>query len=73
MRNLPRPGIEPVSLALAGRFLTYWTTREVLSLSNDRKMFISFINHVGEPENHSLIAVHRLLIVMASLVVEHRI
>ena len=30
--NLLGPGIEPVSLALAGGFLNHWTTREVLPL-----------------------------------------
>ena len=29
----PSPGIEPMSPALAGRFLYYWTTREALSQS----------------------------------------
>ena len=26
---VPRPGIEPTSLALQGRFFNHWTTREV--------------------------------------------
>jgi len=28
---VPQPGMEPVTLALEARSLTYWTTREVLS------------------------------------------
>ena len=40
MWNLPRPGIEPMSPALAGAFLNPWTTREAqwsvcLSVSAD--------------------------------------
>ena len=36
MWNLPRPGIKPVSLALAGRFLNNWDTSSVQSLSRVR-------------------------------------
>ena len=36
MWNLPRPGIKPVSLALAGRFLNNWDTSSVQSLNRVR-------------------------------------
>ena len=40
MWNVPRPGVEPVSSALAGRFLNSWTTREVQILTFWKKVLI---------------------------------
>ena len=44
MWNLPRPGIEPMSPALAGRFLTTGPPEKFLRIvfifSNDRKQFL---------------------------------
>ena len=40
MWNLPGPGMEPVSPALAGRFLNHWTTREVPLLPFRKKTVV---------------------------------
>ena len=40
MWKVPRPGVEPVSPALAGRFLNSWTTREVQILTFWKKVLI---------------------------------
>ena len=72
MSDLPTPGIEPVSLALADRFLT----TEPPEKSEE---FIYFIFDcaglhccvgfclVADSRGYSLVAVHRLLIAAASL------
>ena len=85
MWNLPGPGIESVSPALAGVFFTNGPPGKSLALLfKKKKIFIYFwlcwlfIAAHGRPlvavsRDCSLVAVLRLLIAVASLVVEHRL
>ena len=73
--NLPRGGNEPVSAALAGRqipFFYYLIYNFIFSGCSESSLPCRLFSSCGEQGLLSR-SVHRLLIAVASLIVEHRL